>query len=77
MPRREWSLIQRDDLFVQDLTLAGVVETPEGPVAFAYAPGTERKIVPLETKTKLRDASVAAVGADGVTFDNGAKLTAK
>jgi hypothetical protein len=58
-----------------DLTLAGVVNTEKGWIAYVRTPGASRKLLQLEPATPLRDARVASIDASGVTLDNGAKLT--
>jgi hypothetical protein len=74
-PRRAWWRIDEIGRWsVRELTLAGVVRTEKGWTAYAYTPGTLHRIFALTPSTKLRDASVAAVDATGIAFDNGVKL---
>jgi len=73
--RREWwAFPHLDDLAVRDLRLAGVANTAEGWVAYAYIAGAARKVVFLKANQPLHDAKVATIDAHGVTFDNGVKL---
>jgi hypothetical protein len=73
-PRRQWWAIKPNEISARDLKLAGVVSTADGWVGYAYTPGPSRKVVFLKANQPLLDAKVAAIDANGVTFDNGVKL---